>query len=144
MRLGHITARQRQILLLLMSRNEGMTVAEIAAEVGVSVRTVHREMEEIEKELQGTGVLLHKKSGTGIRLEEETPEDMAQPRKRLLTGKPADYSMEERKILMLCALLEANEPVKLFALAHSLKVTVPTISNDLDELEPWMKRFNLT
>lgn len=144
MRLGHITARQRQILLLLMSRNEGMTAAEIAAEVGVSVRTVHREMEEIEKELQGTGVLLHKKSGTGIRLEEETPEDMAQLRKRLLTGKPADYSMEERKILMLCALLEANEPVKLFALAHSLKVTVPTISNDLDELEPWMKRFNLT
>nr|WP_308116324.1 BglG family transcription antiterminator [Paenibacillus lautus] len=144
MRLRHITARQRQILLLLMSRNEGMTAAEIAAEVGVSVRTVHREMEEIEKELQGTGVLLHKKSGTGIRLEEETPEDMAQLRKRLLTGKPADYSVEERKILMLCALLEANEPVKLFALAHSLKVTVPTISNDLDELEPWMKRFNLT
>lgn len=120
-----------------------MTAAEIAAEVGVSVRTVHREMEEIEKDLRGTGVMLHKKSGTGIRLEEETPEDMVQLRSRLLAGKPADYSVEERKILMLCDLLEADEPIKLFALAHSLKVTVPTISNDLDELEPSVKRFNL-
>lgn len=143
MRLGHITARQRQILLLLMSRTEGMTAAEIAAEIGVSVRTVHREMEEIEKGLQGTSVLLHKKSGTGIRLEGETPESIAQLRKRLLEGKPADYSVEERKILMLCALLEADEPIKLFALAHSLKVTVPTVRNDLDELEPLMKRFKL-
>ncbi|KOP65954.1 sugar transporter [Bacillus sp. FJAT-18019] len=126
-----------------MSRTEGMTAAEIAAEVGVSVRTVHREMEEIEKDLRGTGVILHKKSGTGIRLEEKTPEDMVQLRSRLLAGKPADYSVEERKILMLCDLLEADEPIKLFALAHSLKVTVPTISNDLDELEPSVKRFNL-
>ncbi|MEX3618433.1 BglG family transcription antiterminator [Paenibacillus glucanolyticus] len=143
MRLGQITARQRQILLLLMSRTEGMTAAEIAAEIGVSVRTVHREMEEIEKGLQGADVLLHKKSGTGIRLEGETPEGIAQLRKRLLEGKPADYSVEERKILMLCALLEADEPIKLFALAHSLKVTVPTVSSDLDELEPLMKRFKL-
>ncbi|KOR76050.1 BglG family transcription antiterminator [Paenibacillus solani] len=126
-----------------MSRTEGMTAAEIAAEVGVSVRTVHREMEEIEKDLRGTGVILHKKSGTGIRLEGKTPEDMVQLRSRLLAGKPADYSVEERKILMLCDLLEADEPIKLFALAHSLKVTVPTISNDLDELEPSVKRFNL-
>lgn len=143
MDLGHITARQRQILLLLMSRTDGMTAAEIAADVGVSVRTVHREMEEIEKDLQGTGVVLLKKSGTGIRLEEEKPEGMSLLRRSLLAGKPADYSVEERKILMLCALLEADEPIKLFALAHSLKVTVPTVSNDLDELEPWMKRFNL-
>lgn len=120
-----------------------MTAAEIASDIGVSVRTVHREMEEIESGLQGVGVLLHKKSGTGIRLEGSSPEAVAGLRERLLAGKPADYSAEERKVLILCALLEADEPIKLFALGHSLKVTVGTISNDLDELESWLERFEL-
>ncbi len=144
MDLEPITARQRQLLLLLLDRPEGMTAAEIASEIGVSVRTVHRELEAVEEHLQGAEVLLHKKSGTGIRLESKAPGAEASLRARLITGKPADYSGEERKILVLCALLEAEEPIKLFALAHSLKVTVPTISNDLDEVEPWMKRFGLS
>lgn len=138
-----ITARQRQILLLLMDRKEGMTAAEIAAEVGVSVRTVHREMEEIEISLEAYGLLLHKKSGTGIRIEGHSEEDIEELRARLLSDKPVDFSGEERRILVLCNLLDTDEPVKLFALAHSLKVTVATISNDLDELEPWTKRFGL-
>lgn len=138
-----ITARQRQILLLLMDRKEGMTAAEIAAEVGVSVRTVHREMEEIEMSLEAFGLLLHKKSGTGIRIEGRSDEDVEQFRARLLSDKPVDFSGEERKILVLCDLLDADEPVKLFALAHSLKVTVATISNDLDEIEFWIQRFGM-
>ncbi|MGG1880101.1 BglG family transcription antiterminator [Paenibacillus cisolokensis] len=141
--MGQLTARQRQILLLLLNRTEGMTAAEIASDIGVSVRTVHREMEEIESGLQGVGVLLHKKSGTGIRLEGSSPEAVTGLRERLLAGMPADYSAEERKVLILCALLEADEPIKLFALGHSLKVTVGTISNDLDELESWLARFEL-
>ena len=138
-----ITARQRQILLLLMDRKEGMTAAEIAAEVGVSVRTVHREMEEIEMSLEAFGLLLHKKSGTGIRIEGRSDEDVEEFRARLLSDKPVDFSGEERKVLVLCDLLDADEPVKLFALAHSLKVTVATISNDLDELEFWIQKIGL-
>lgn len=44
-----MTARQKQILILLLGRKNGMTAAEIAAEINVSVRTVHRELDEIEK-----------------------------------------------------------------------------------------------
>ncbi|MFH0071270.1 BglG family transcription antiterminator, partial [Peribacillus sp. NPDC056705] len=120
-----------------------MTAAEIAAETRVSVRTVHREMEEIERNLAGTGALLHRKAGTGFRLEGESSEQTELLKQRLLTGKPADYSGEERKILLLCSLLEAGEPIKLFGLAHSLKVNTSTIRHDLDELEPILKRLNL-
>lgn len=143
MRLRQFTARQRQIILLLMNRLEGMTAAEIAAETGVSVRTVHREMDEIEKKLKALGAGLHKKSGTGIRLGFDDPGELERLRQLLLSGKPAGYSIEERKILVLCELLDADEPIKLFALGHSLKVTVATISNDLDELESWTNRFDL-
>ncbi|MBW4085555.1 BglG family transcription antiterminator [Paenibacillus sp. S150] len=137
-----ITARQRQILWILLGVNEEITAAEIAESTGVSVRTVHREMEDIGKLLGEFGLDLIRKSGKGIAL--SGPEaGLAELRLFLREEKPAEYSGEDRKIYELCALLEAEEPVKLFTLAHSLKVTVASISYDLDELEPWVRKFGL-
>lgn len=137
-----ITARQRQILWILLGVNEEITAAEIAESIGVSVRTVHREMEDIEQSLGEFGLDLIRKSGKGIALSGPEPA-LAELRLFLREEKPAEYSGEDRKIFELCALLEAEEPVKLFTLAHSLKVTVATISYDLDELEPWVRKFGL-
>ncbi|WP_379160057.1 BglG family transcription antiterminator [Paenibacillus sp. sgz5001063] len=137
-----ITARQRQILWILLGVNEEITAAEIAESTGVSVRTVHREMEDIEQLLGEFGLDLIRKSGKGIALSGPEPA-LAELRLFLREEKPAEYSGEDRKIYELCSLLEAEEPVKLFALAHSLKVTVATISYDLDELEPWVRKFGL-
>lgn len=137
-----ITARQRQILWLLLGVSEEITAAEIAAATGVSVRTVHREMEDIESVLNRFGLDLIRKSGKGIQL--NGPEaGLAELRLYLQEEKPADYSGEDRKVYELCVLLEAEEPVKLFTLAHSLKVTVASVSYDLDELEQWVRKFGL-
>jgi mannitol operon transcriptional antiterminator len=137
-----ITARQRQMITLLLQANEEITAAEIAAGTGVSVRTVHREMEDIEKVLQDFGLDLIRKSGKGIQLN-GSEGGVAELRLFLQEEKPAEYSGEDRKVYELCSLLEAEEPVKLFTLAHFLKVTVATISYDLDELEPWVRKFGL-
>ncbi|MBY3619857.1 BglG family transcription antiterminator [Acinetobacter sp. CUI P1] len=137
-----ITARQRQMISLLLEANEEITAAEIAASTGVSVRTVHREMEDIEKVLQDFGLDLIRKSGKGIQLS-GSESGLTELRLFLLEEKPVEYSGEDRKVYELCSLLEAEEPVKLFALAHSLKVTVATVSYDLDELEPWVRKFGL-
>ncbi|MEK3673144.1 BglG family transcription antiterminator [Paenibacillus sp. FSL R10-2771] len=137
-----ITARQRQIIWLLLGVSGEITAAEIAEATGVSVRTVHREMEDIESALKNFGVNLIKKSGKGIQL--NGPEaGLAELRLFLREEKPAEYSGEDRKVYELCALLEAEEPVKLFTLAHSLKVTVASVSYDLDELEQWVRKFGL-
>ncbi|WP_379136274.1 BglG family transcription antiterminator [Paenibacillus sp. sgz500958] len=137
-----ITARQRQIILLLLGVSEGITAAEIAAGTGVSVRTVHREMEDIELFLHDFDLDLSRKSGKGIQL--SGPEaGLGELRLFLQEEKPAEYSGEDRKVYELCLLLETEEPVKLFSLAHSLKVTVATISYDLDELELWVQKFGL-
>lgn len=137
-----ITARQRQIIWLLLGVSGEITAAEIAEATGVSVRTVHREMEDIESALEHFGLNLIKKSGKGIQL--NGPEaGLAELRLFLREEKPAEYSGEDRKVYELCALLEAEEPVKLFTLAHSLKVTVASISYDLDELEQWVRKFGL-
>ncbi|MGG6310948.1 BglG family transcription antiterminator [Paenibacillus macerans] len=143
-----VTARQKQILNLLLGRKSGMTAAEIAAEIGVSVRTVHRELDDIEKSLAFFGLVLHRKSGTGISIwsdsgESDEGERLKEARRLLLIDNPSDYSGEERKIWLICRLLEEQEPCKLFTLAHGLTVTVATISSDLDEVEPWALRFGL-
>lgn len=143
-----MTARQKQILVLLLGRKHGMTAAEIAAEINVSVRTVHRELDEIEKILAYFDLVLHRKSGTGISVwsnpeDSEEGEKLQEAKRLLLVDNASDYSIEERHLLLICRLLEEQEPCKLFTLAHGLKVTVATVSSDLDELEPWFTRFGL-
>lgn len=146
--MGKFTARQRQILMFLLDRKNGVTAAEIAAETSVSVRTVHRELDDMDRSLAGFGIVLLRKSGTGIALralDGGPPEEerLAKVREDLLSGKPADYSGDERKVMLLCDLLETEEPIKMFALAHSLKVTVATVSHDLDELESELNKLGL-
>ncbi|AEI38960.1 BglG family transcription antiterminator [Paenibacillus mucilaginosus] len=138
-----VSTRQRQIIQLLLLRRDGITAGEIAEEIKVSTRTVHRELDELEAVLAEYGVELLKKAGKGLLLQ-APGEELEALHRRLFEAVPEDYTAEDRKALILCMLLQAEEPVKLFALAHSLKVTVPTVTNDLDELEGWLARSGLT
>ncbi|NIK78199.1 mannitol operon transcriptional antiterminator [Paenibacillus castaneae] len=54
-----------------------------------------------------------------------------------------EYTADERKIIALSRLLQHDEPIKLFTLAHELRVTMPTISHDLDELEETLVKQGL-
>ncbi|KIL42135.1 hypothetical protein SD70_02895 [Gordoniibacillus kamchatkensis] len=132
-----VSGRQRQIVELLLRRKDEITAAEIAKDIKVSVRTVHRELSELEPMLAAYGAVLHKRSGKGIRLE-APPNKLEELRQLAITGGAADYSSEERKLLILMTLLEESEPLKLYAIAHNLGVAVPTVSHDLDELESWI------
>lgn len=58
----NISNRQRQILELLLNRKDEITAGEIAAEIKVSTRTVHRELSELEEILAAYDVSLHKKN----------------------------------------------------------------------------------
>jgi mannitol operon transcriptional antiterminator len=138
----NISNRQRQMLELLINRKDEITAGEMAAEIKVSTRTIHRELSELENVLASYGVILLKKSGIGMQLQ-ASPQQLEVLKQRLLHNQTMDYTSDERKILLLCFLLEANEPLKLFALAHDLHITVPTVSHDLDELEAWIAKSGL-
>src|SRR5690606_4077057 len=53
------------------------------------------------------------------------------------------YAPEERKTLLQCLLLEAFEPIKLFSLSYELHAAIPTITRDLDEIEPQLGKYGL-
>lgn len=133
--MSNITRRQREIVEFLLEHPHEVTAGEIAVAVKVSTRTVHRELQMIEQWLEPLGMRLEKKSGTGVRIDPDS-DDLAVLRQQLELNEYVEFTPEERKLFMLCILLDESEPVKLLALASDLKVTVSTASNDLDDLEP--------
>ena len=136
-----ITKRQREIVEFLLDHPQEVTAGEIAIAVKVSTRTVHRELQMIEKWLAPFGMKLEK-SGTGVRIDPGS-DDLASLREQLELNEYVEFTPEERKLFMLCILLDEAEPVKLLALASDLRVTVSTVSNDLDELEPRIRQAGL-
>lgn len=133
----NITKRQRDIVEYLLEQSKEVTAGEIATKINVSTRTVHRELGAVEHWLAAHEVKLEKKSGIGICIDAD-PAHLVCLRKQLLHTNPDEYSAEERKIVVLCMLLDTREPIKLLALASDLKVTVTTVSHDLDELQDWI------
>ena len=137
-----ITKRQREIVEFLLEHPHEVTAGEIAVEVKVSTRTVHRELQMIEQWLEPLGMKLEKKSGTGIRIDAGS-DDLAVLRQQLEGKEYVEFTPEERKLFMLCILLDEPEPVKLLALASDLKVTVSTVTTDLDDLESRIRQAGL-
>ena len=137
-----ITKRQREIMEFLLEHPHEVTAGEIALEVKVSTRTVHRELLMIEQWLEPLGMRLEKKSGTGIRIDSDS-DDLSALRQKLEGNEYVEFTPEERKLFMLCILLGEAEPIKMLALASDMKVTVSTVTNDLDDLESRIRQSGL-
>ena len=138
-----ITTRKKDILNRLCSEDDYITIGNIAEELGVSSRTILRELEEIGLLLKANGLQLDTKTGVGIRLN-STIED----KERLLViieeeGSERVFAPNERHTIIASELLQNNDPIKLYSLTKILKVSEGTISNDLDKLEEWLNANNL-
>ncbi|WP_085524595.1 BglG family transcription antiterminator [Tuberibacillus sp. Marseille-P3662] len=138
----YVSARERQLIEVILTHNEAIPVHDLAAQLEVSTRTVHRDLQALDTLLNAYELSLTKKSGTGVRIE-----GADEQKRRLLSSLDemagVEYTPKERRAYMLCELLDAHEPVKLHALSHDLKVTVATVSHDLDELETWLTSLGL-
>ncbi|CAJ1000808.1 mannitol operon transcriptional antiterminator [Brevibacillus aydinogluensis] len=138
-----VSSRQRTILEMLLQGGPGLTVGAIAERIGVSARTIHRELDALEETVREHGLQLVRKSGLGVELQ-GSPEQKEALRLALFDLTTTEYTAEERKVIILCTLLEATEPVKLISLALDLKVTTATISHDLDDLEDVLDKYGLS
>ena len=64
-----ITPRMKQILRVLFRENSPVSVRYLAEQVGVSKRTVQREMESVDSALKGSGIRFLSRTGVGVWLE---------------------------------------------------------------------------
>ena len=134
--------RTVDILRLLLERKDFIAVGEFAEILGVSSKTISRELPKVETELEKIGLELEKKSGAGIKISGSEVKCHALSEKiKLMTKR--EYTPMERLSFITAKLLQSREPIKLFALSYGLNVTDSTISNDLDKLEPEFKSWGL-
>ncbi|RSL34819.1 PRD domain-containing protein [Salibacterium salarium] len=138
----YMTARERELIHYLLRCEEETPVSTVAKELNVSSRTIHRDLKAIEKTLSTYNLELIKATGKGVKIQ-GSPESRQELELALLQPSVVEYTGEERRTLILCSLLESAEPIKLNSLAIDLKVTVATISYDLDKLEEWFSTTNL-
>lgn len=139
-----LDSRLKLILLYLANASSVVTIQQIADEVGVSRRTVLRDLQEVEKWLKNNGYVLHRKSGKGIMLESDESD-----RKRLIelldNKVPEIINIpKDRQKMLLVELLQMKEPIKLYYFSSKFGVSISTLSNDLVKVEEWLKKYNLS
>ena len=138
-----LSIREIRLIGALLRHPEGLTAADLAERLDVSARTVHRELQPAAEFLQSRGLTLVRQAGRGLRVEgavaarEQALED-------LRDAGSLEFAPEERRISLLRTLLLADEPIKLRALASGLKVSVGTVSRDLDGVETWLAGSGLS
>ncbi|WML24180.1 BglG family transcription antiterminator [Neobacillus sp. OS1-33] len=138
----YISARERQILEILLTEKDEITVKDLADQIGVSGRTVHRDLKNVEDILTEYDLTLQKKSGVGVQIS-GSKEKIGELELFLFNLFHTEYTPDERQTIILCALLESNGPVKLLGLANDLNVTIATVSADLTKLEERLQTFGL-
>ncbi|WP_159780861.1 PRD domain-containing protein [Bacillus sp. N1-1] len=138
-----ISARERRILQLLLESDDYYTVKGIAQELEVSERTVHRDLVGVEDILTQYDLTLQKKAGVGVQIDGQES-SRAELKSYLVDLTITEYTQQERVTLILCKLLESADPIKLVGLANDLKVTVATVSHDLDKAEEWLEKMQLS
>ncbi|WP_228409502.1 BglG family transcription antiterminator [Radiobacillus deserti] len=139
----YISGRERKILEFLLENDREVTIQEVAEHLDVSTRTIHRDLKDVGDLLVDFNLTLNKKSGVGISLEGEK-EQKEQLEVALFQVNHTDYTPEERQAIVMSALLESHEPIKLFTLASELQVTIATVSNDLDKIADRLDDFDLS
>ena len=132
-----MTARMRAILSALLAADGYVPAERIGSEIGVSSRTITRELHGLEMALMPYGITLLRRTGAGFMLAGD-PEDLRHLRKHLASGGNVhqELSPDQRRSILTTRLLMADEPLKLFTLARLLNVTDSTVSHDLDRLQP--------
>ena len=113
--------------------------------MGVSKRTVPRELEYVDSALKGSGIRFLSRTGVGVWLEGE-----AEARARFfgkLESGDDDYDVsnrEQRRRRLLLEMLKEKGIKKLFYYSNQFGVSEATISSDLASVEGWLGQYGLT
>ncbi|MCU9602372.1 BglG family transcription antiterminator [Pallidibacillus thermolactis] len=135
-----ITAREKSIIELILKKSGFHTVSSIANYLQVSKRTIQRDLRNIEKLLKQFDLSIENESGLSIN---GTYQNIYRLIQTITTIKPFDYSLEERRLLELIKLFDANEPIKLAPFSKDLGVSITTLNTDLDELSKWLLNYEV-
>ncbi len=137
------TPRMKQILCVLLSENEPISIKILAESISVSKRTVQRELEYIDSSLKGYDVQFMSRTGVGVWL--EGPKEEKERLFEALSGTDSydGSNREERRKRLTLELLREKGLKKLFYYSSQFKVSEATISKDLEVIGQWLNQYHL-
>ncbi|MFE6074624.1 BglG family transcription antiterminator [Paenibacillus sp. NPDC057886] len=141
-----LSAREYQILHFLLERRDFVPVKEIASHMNWSEKTIYRELNALENNLDIRGIRLERKPGTGIALALTQEQTMELRRTQLIPGKKVvtTFSVEARRIKILTNLLyDSPEETSINKLSEEYFIGKASIVNDLKAIEERIAPFHL-
>lgn len=135
--------RERQILEMLYTGHRNFTTAQIASLLQMSSRTIKNDIKKIKDELEGSGCMIHTKTGKGIWLE-YTHEGQKYLEKLLTPNENASsFLPETRKYYIALELLRTNHYISMESISDKLFVSKGTIMNDVNKLIEFFNNYQL-
>ena len=140
----NLTPRLKQIVIVLLGEENVISVRELADRIGVSKRTVQRELEYLGSELEPYHIRFESKTGRGVWLT-----GSSEDKKTLLAEltKEDNYDVsnrDTRRKRLILEILKEKGLKKLFYYASQFQVSEATISTDLEAVEGWLGAQQLT
>lgn len=123
-----LTKRQKDLLELLESQDDFLTVEFIANKLGVSKRTIHSELKLLEGYIQSLGKFLEKKRGVGVALSELKETPLSKEDGEL----SAVYDTVTRRTEIMRKLLFEETPVSFNFLSEIYRVSKTSIIKDFE------------
>lgn len=139
-----LSGRQKLIIQMLVQMNSRpVTVAAVSEKLGVSSRTVLREIPQIEKWLEENDFHFIRKTGVGLQIQ-ESPEHLELISELLeIENVIPLYSRDERRRRLLGELLFESEPMKSFVFTSKYDISEGTLFSDLDFLSIWLEKYQV-
>lgn len=141
-----LSAREYQILHFLLERRDFVPVKEIANHMNWSEKTIYRELNALEHNLDTRGIRLERKPGTGIALALTQEQTMELRSTQWIPGKKVvtTLSVEARRIKILTNLLyDSPEETSINKLSEEYFIGKASIVNDLKAIEERIEPFHL-
>lgn len=139
-----LSARLIQILFLLLNSYKPIPAGSLAENLQISKRTIFRELENADNYLKDYSLKLETKSKKGISIigSKANKNIVLNELNNLEYSSPKNK--EERHNRIILELLKQEEPQKIYYYSSLLKVSEATINNDLDPVEEWFMKSNVT
>ncbi len=137
------TPRMKQLIWVLLEHEGIISVKNLAEKIGVSKRTVQRELGYMESALKPYGITFMSKTGVGVWLEGKE-EDKNRLAEEVGQGDSYDAgNRAERRKRLILQILKEKGLKKLFYYSSQFGVSEATISTDLEAVEEWLGNYGL-
>lgn len=139
-----ITYRQQNLLKQLLKSVDFQTIESYANKSEVSIRTIHKDLDEIEHFLKDSNVFLVRKAGIGIGIEGSS-ENRQLVLKRIYEDSENNDSLSTsfRRLRISSFLLNHKEGSSVQKLSEEYLVSKSSIVADLEIIEEWCTDYNL-